>query len=307
MSTVWNNNIVRDMFNRSQNVLDQINLKTAKGQDDTQIQIWADFDLSLIDHALFSVPRSRDNSILTLHTGITVIEKQKIFGLLTLQERIVFRRRIVCIYIGTPLFIYPKWDLEGPDIPYFGEWNKDPQEYTSCIVGGPWTLDGRKMVADAKDRALQMVEAAIAKFPDQKLVLKLKSGIPMEYITHRGWNFGKGPWYAFWSGIRKAQECVQVQFVAWDDEDPYEDYRKFSACTIPWQKDFPDHLAIDIIPQDPFAILGSTQMEKQAFKERNIQDILPYLGNAKKQSSEFHKQFRHPLWNPDQKLKNFKH
>lgn len=180
-----------------------------------QIDTWCDFPLTSLHRAMFAVPLFRNDSMVNVWDGIklqTVSEKSLSSAYLSLEERVTFRRRVMLVLNGQQgILFYPTWDFNGPDLPYFGEW----KPRSAC----PWDIDGRKLVADAKDRVLQMVEAA--KFRGMKRLL-VYEGAPHTLTLKRGWKLGSIAWLAFFAGVRKASEVAVMDIVAIADTNPYE-------------------------------------------------------------------------------------
>ena len=180
-----------------------------------QLDTWCDFPIASLQRALFAVPLSRTGAIVHVWDGTqlkTVSEKSLSSAYLSLEERVTFRRRVMLFTSGQRgVIFYPTWDFNGPDLPYFGEW----KPRSAC----PWDIDGRKLVADAKDRVLQMVEAA--KFRGMKRLF-VYEGAPHTLTLKRGWKLGSMAWLAFFAGVRKASEVAGMDIVAVTETNPYE-------------------------------------------------------------------------------------
>ena len=189
------------------------------------LDVWCDFPLENFHRAMFAMPIKRKNALATVFDGTlkTVSEKSLSTAYLSLTERVTYRRRVMLFSNDRRgAVVYPTWDFNGPDLSYFGEWKSS----RAC----PWVIDGRKLVADAKDRVLQMVEAAKARGLKRLLIY---DGIPHTLTLTRGWELGSVPWLAFWAGVRKAAEVAGMEIVAVTDHNPYEDI----ASPVAWTKE----------------------------------------------------------------------
>ena len=191
---------------------------------------------------MFAVPLKRNASLATIFDGTTVSEKSLSSAYLSLAERVTYRRRVM-LFSNTirGAVVYPTWDFNGPDLSYFGEWK--PSE-GKC----PWDIDGRKLVADAKDRVLQMVEAVKVRGLKRLLIY---DGIPHTLTLARGWTLGSVPWLAFWAGIRKAAEVAGVKIVAVTEHNPYENI----VSPVAWTNEIAEKLEGDVVcyPCDAFS------------------------------------------------------
>jgi len=256
MSHVTDDNLVNDS-QRIDNVSDEVRLETAVWNDSTDFQplILVDFDVCHWTRALFCVPVKRKKGIATLWDGSEISEKKLGDTYLTLKERIELRRRV---FVLTPLSMsFPKWDIDGPDIHFFAQNGRvSPKD----ITVGPWTLDGRKLVADAKDCALMIAEAA--KKAGRKCV-QIINPYATSFATQRGWIVGAGVFFCFWSGVRKASECTDMKLIAVSETNPY----PFFDCAVEWTTYNENEMVA--CPCDPFACIGSTDEE------------IKYLGNVK--------------------------
>jgi hypothetical protein len=117
---------------------------------------------------------------------------------LSIEERVKARDR-VSLFLSyqqiIPLF-FPKWDLNGADLPYFAKW-----------IGGdnPWLLDSNKMMMDAKKTCLQIIEAGIyTQFVYNCPVRIVIHKYPKDVIIQRKWEFGLLPYKAFCQGLWQA-------------------------------------------------------------------------------------------------------
>lgn len=263
------------------------------------------------------LPSSRDAGIATLFSGERVNEKRlSEYGkFLTLRERVEYRKRVLAL--SSRVLSFPRWDLDGPDLRYFGEWN--PPESSihapTCIRAGPWVLDGRQLVADAKDTAIMLIEAVVRMGGNRTLLIQ--SGWPSEFFGLRGWSFGSGPRSAWWSGVRKAVDVagdllrtynIRVCALETDGKNPYEGLTSAST-TIEFQssvteEQFSDPSVIVAVPCDPFAIVGSTLLEshmnvKPVFASAACMSVL-YRGAVLQTS--YAPWFRNKQWNPRARL-----
>lgn len=268
-----------------------------------------DFEQAKLNRALCNVPTFRQGGFVNMGTT-KVPEKTLSYPLyLNLVERVELRKRIHFLYKSNmALGFYPAWDFDGPDLPYFGEYKG--QLKSTSVEAGPWSLDGRQMVADVKDRMLQAAEAANILYPHQKINIYVREMVPKQFTNNRNWNMKDKVWQAFWSGVRKAQEVVKtispnIQFIAVtpsSDTTPFEwqDEEK----RMPWSKDFTNinlnEINIYLIPCDPFAVIGSTQIENEvltAFGINRMKDIY-YPNFFNSIQSTWPSLYRHKLWNP---------
>jgi len=278
-----------------------------------------DFEPEKLSRALFNVPLFRQNGFATVGAG-KVPEKTLTFPLyLSLLERVELRKRIHFLISPKVGFgFFPAWDFDGPDLPYFGEY-KGALKSTS-IEAGPWSLDGRQLVADAKDRMLQAAEAVNIFWPEagaqnKKIKIWVWEICSSKFINNRNWNMKDKIWQAFWSGVRKAREtlatiCTHVDFVAVtpsSDKTPFEwqDAEKRMA----WCQDMelsmldPECINVFLSPCDPFASLGSSPSEhiilsKFGFSSHEI--VFPQFFQYHK--STWPETYRHKLWNPKDRL-----
>lgn len=263
---------------------------------------------------MFHVPAARAKGLATLADGKIISEKQlpSVGDFLTLRERVEFRHRVVCL--GN-VFLFPRWDLDGPDMRFFGEWNPsgDKVQQTSSLVAGPWVLDGRQMVADARDIALLLAEAALAVHgPSTAVTLQIMSPVPVQFEAQRGWKMNRGPFDAWWSGVRKAADtlaavCPSLQVVAVCETNP------FAECTRPlhisW-KPKPDESGIVCVPCDPFGLPGTSDAEQAALGRVGVSfaSLVPQLmmglvaNIVPVRVSTLVPSQRHMLWNPKARL-----
>ena len=241
--------------------------------------------------ALFNVPMQRRHGIATLWDGSQISEKKLDETYLSLKERVEFRKRV---FMVSPTFIsFPKWDVDGPDIQFFQTKIGNEKD----IFLGPWILDGRKLVADAKDIGLLIAEAAIKSGGNRVQIL---NPFPFDFKTQRGWGVGKNLFYCFWTGIRKAAECVDIQFVAISDVNPY-----CFECKVEWKTSPSDELIA--VPCDPFAFLGSTEIEKPFLQNINLLQSFFYLQSKSVYKASLCATHRNPFWNPRQLLQSIKY
>jgi hypothetical protein len=295
MSHITDNDVVNNLQGLD-DVKNQVGLETAKRNDGTDFEpfILVDFDVTHWTRALFCVPIKRKRGIATLWDGSEVNEKKLDENYLNLKERIEFRRRVFQL---TPRVIsFPKWDIDGPDIHFFAQ---NGRSSAKDIIVGPWTLDGRKLVADAKDCALMIAEAA--KATGLKTV-QIINPYSTNFVTQRGWNVGAGVFFCFWSGVRKASECTDVKFVAVCETNPY----PFFECAVEWAP-FKEDIAV-ACPCDPFACIGSTDEEVHFLKDVNIFDSISKVitrGNVRKATLCI--RHRNQFWNPKDILQLLKY
>jgi hypothetical protein len=315
MSEVHDNDAAADGGKVANDALNQVALEAAKGNDSRkQVLVLVDFDPRHTFRALFHVPLARSKGLATLTDGRTVNEKQlaSVGDFLSLRERVEFRHRVVCI--GNT-FLVPRWDLDGPDMRFFGDWNppKEKIHAASSLSAGPWILDGRQLVADARDMTLLMAEAALALHgTSSPVTLQILSPVPIDFEAQRGWKLSRGPFDAWWSGVRKAADtlatlCPTVKLVAVDDTNPY------AECTRPvqvtWSKEA-DEIGIVCVPCDPFAILGSSPCEQRWLKREGV-SLTTLAGHlmmgimtntVSLRVSTIVPSQRHAVWNPKVRL-----
>ena len=167
--------------------------------------------------------------------------------------------------------MFPRWDLDGPDMRFFGEWNPtaDKIHPTSSLTAGPWVLDGRQMVADARDMTLLLAEAALAvKGPSNPVTLQIVSPVATQFEAQRGWKMNRGPFDAWWSGVRKAADTLanvspSVKIVAIADTNPFAECAR--AVHISWKAEV-DDLGIVCVPSDPFSLPGASHLEQTVLR-----------------------------------------
>ena len=315
MSEVHNDDAGAHGGKAPHDALEKVALEAAKGKDGRkQVLVLVDFDARHVFRALFHVPVARSKGLATLSDGRVVNEKQ-LAGLgdfLSLKERVEFRHRVVCV--GNT-FLVPRWDLDGPDMRFFGEWNPpaDKVHTASSLTAGPWILDGRMLVADARDMTLLMAEAALAlRGADTPVTLQILSPVPMDFESQRGWKLARGPFDAWWSGVRKAADtlatlCPTVKIVAVDDTNP------FAECTrtlhVTWSKTV-DESQVVCVPCDPFAFFGGSQTEQQRLALEGLpapalagQLMMGLMtGAVPVRVSTLVPSQRHVVWNPKTRL-----
>ena len=318
MSEVHDNNAAAHGGETAHDASNQIAVETAKGNDGRQqMLVLVDFDPRHVFRALFHVPAARAKGLATLADGRVVSEKQlsSVGDFLTLKERVEFRHRVVCL--GN-VFLFPRWDLDGPDMRFFGEWTPpaDKIHPTTSLTAGPWVLDGRQMVADARDMTLMLAEAALAMHgPSSNVTLQILSPVPAQFEAQRGWKMNRGPFDAWWSGVRKAADtlaavCPSLQLVAVSDTNPFAD------CTRPlhisWRAKA-DALGIVCTPCDPFALPGTSEAEQSALQTLGLskstlypQLMMGIIANMiPVRVSTLVPSQRHMLWNPKARLAIF--
>jgi hypothetical protein len=313
MSHVYHNNVAANGSQTFNDLVNQVLLKTAEGNDGgNQLFILIDFNIRHLFRAFFSVPIKRNKGLATLANGSVINEKQlSSFGdFLNLRERVELRKRIVSY---KQVLFFPKWDLDGPDLRYFGDWNPDAVlvHPSTSFKAGPWVLDGRQMVADAKDMGLMLAETSLYRNASgEDIVIYIHSPFPTEFISQRQWNLGKGPFDAFWSGIRKASDVLhpkypQVKFIAVSDVNPYGELTK--ACFVDWKK--PDEVDYEkgffAVPGDPFGVVGSSVDETLIMEKCKISAnflLQLFLPTTKTTYSQFVQTYRTSLWNPSTRL-----
>jgi hypothetical protein len=293
--------------------MNQVLLKTTEGNNSgDQLFILIDFHARHLFRAFFSVPVKRNKGLATLTNGSVINEKQlSHYGdFLNLRERVEFRKRIVGL---KQTLFFPKWDLDGPDLRYFGDWNPEASitHPSTSFKAGPWILDGRQMVADAKDIGLMLAETVLYQIPNGKeTLIYVQSPFTTEFTSQRQWNLGKGPFDAFWSGIRKAADVLQVhypnlKFVAVYETNPFQELTK--TCFVDWKKpeeiDLMDNFYA--VPCDSFGIVGQSGDEEKIVAKQNIPPnflLQMFSPTTKLAYSNFVKTFRTPLWNPQTRL-----
>jgi hypothetical protein len=179
------------------------------------------------------------------------------------------------------------------------------------VEAGPWSLDGRQMVADVKDRMLQSAEAAKLLFKNNKINIYVREMVPKEFSNNRNWNMKDKVWQAFWSGVRKAQEIVKtispnIQFIAItpsSDTTPYEwqeeEKRMKWYKNIPFPLQMQDEINMFLTPCDPFAALGSTYIENEILAKFGLGSRDMYYPQFfQAYQSTWPSMYRHKLWNP---------
>ena len=233
---------------------------------------------------MFAVPMTRKDSLATLFDGSIVSEKSLSSEYLSLEERVTYRRRVMLFTKNEQgVCFFPTWDFNGPDLSYFGEW----KPAAAC----PWHVDGRKLVADAKDRVLQMVEAAKARGHKRLLVYE---GVPHTLTLNRGWKLQSMPWLAFYAGVRKAAEVTDMEIVAVSEHNPYEGI----ASCVPWiTKVEPQQGDVSCHPCDVFSSF--------LYDPKLVRILESLLGNVSNlftwmplfaHTSRFHTQYRNAHW-----------
>lgn len=273
--------------------------------------ILLDFDYRHLFRALFNVPVKRNKGLATLTNGSVINEKQlQLYGnFLNLRERVEFRKRIIgCDRV----LFFPKWDLDGPDIRYFGEYNPPPENIhnLTSFRAGPWVLDGRQMVADAKDIGIMLAESVLYKTKDP-VTIAIYSPFSTEFEAQRGWNLGRGPFDAFWSGIRKAADQIHllypfIQFLAVSDINPYVEITK--VCHVQWKKKNEVEIVPNLfqaIPGDAFGLTGFSELEEEILLENKIPKEFLFnvlIFGAQIQNSYLVQKFRNDVWNPRARL-----
>lgn len=196
----------------------------------------------------------------------------------------------------TPTLIsFPKWDIDGPDIHFFAQ---NGRANSKDLAVGPWILDGRKLVADAKDTALMIAEAMRR---EGKTSIQIINPYSINFVTQRGWNVGKGLFYCFWSGIRKAAECVpDISFIAVSDANPY----PFYECAVQWK---PLGEGLVACPSDPFACMGSTEAESPFFNDDVSANISKFILHSDVSRASLCLVHRNQFWNPSDVLNLLKY
>jgi len=278
-----------------------------------------DFEPEKLSRALLNVPLQRQGGFALISQG-RVPEKTLAYPLyLSLIERVELRKRIH--FLSSPKLgfgFFPAWDFDGPDLPYFGEY-KGALKSTS-IEAGPWSLDGRQLVADIRDRMLQAAEAVTLLWSEPikrqaRVRIHIWEICSREYVNNRNWNMKDKIWQAFWSGVRKAREvlasiCPYIDLVAvtpssdttpflWQDEEK----------RMPWCQDVDptllntEEINVFLTPCDPFAALGSTTAEHRILAKFGLGPNNIYFTNF----FSFHRStwpetYRHKLWNPKDSL-----
>ena len=244
---------------------------------------------------------------------------------LSLTERVDLRRRVVLFSRGARgVAVFPAWDMDGPDLPYFADFDErgDRDVPVTAMRAGPWIVDGRLIVADMKDRVLQAIEAAATAWPRATLALHVVETVPHAWRAARGWDFGAWLWTAFWSGVRKARDALPSDLAA---------RVRISAVTpstaaspFAWQDPAArilNHVSLDasvaaseaevniaMIGCDPFAMLGSTPLEAETFRawiglRPDAASAMATMG-ARVFVSRLPAARRHPLWTPAGRLSN---
>ena len=249
---------------------------------------------------------TRKNSIVTLSNGNTCCEKQ-CTSLLSLRERVYLRRRVTHIAkAGKHVLVYPRWDFDGPDIQYFGKWQRKEGALDSYTFrAGHWILDGRQLVADAKDRIVQMIEACMhsVTLPTKVHILP---PVTKQYTTLKGWDMGNHVWNAFWSGVRKGADVAHrygITLVAVCANDPYEQFRLHSDCRVEHVAELPSDAAVTAISQDPFSFLfAPSELEILYANSISLESYFVMLTQATCKQSSLVTEERNPLWKPNEKL-----
>jgi hypothetical protein len=251
------------------------------------MDIWCDFPVSCLDRALFAIPLMRNGAV--AYDGTRVVSEKSLTSYLSLRERVVYRRRVMLISNAQRgIVLYPTWDFNGPDLSYFGEWKPSLE----C----PWNIDGRKLVADAKDRVLQMVEAAKAKGLKRLLVYE---GVPHTLTLKRGWHLGSMPWLAFYAGVRKAAEVADMDIVAVCENNPYEGI----TSPVSWAKDVePRDGDVACFPCDTFSAFNYDPLLVSVLKDLlvdapSISTLFAWMPMVS-HASTLHLQHRNAHWNP---------
>ena len=285
-------------------------------------ECWIDFHPNLFARAIYHVPLWRQKGVATItgqNGAITTVNEKLLTSelFLTLRERVEFRKRVHVFALDKTLALfYPNWDLDGPDLPYFGEWKPTVFDRTTAVAAGPWMLDGKALVADAKDRTLQMVEACIKHEVHE---LRLLSGFPIDYTNNRGWTMGRGPWMAWWSGVRKAAEVVarlHPSFVisACVDTNPYDGMAKVPPnirirCVEDAKFDRSQSCAFSYAI-DPFASLLWNPSLQYVLSQMQLpihpNYVSSLLNTTTLYPSTFPATHRHVAWNPHAKLRVLK-
>lgn len=295
--------------------------------DRIAVHTWVDFAASRLPRALLNVPVTRKQGVATIFTmkqnayGAPVTESHSVPEktlqppqYLSLVERVELRRRAHLFSRGSRgCAITPAWDFEGPDLPYFSEYAS--ALHSTSIKAGPWVIDGRQLVADAKDRVLQVAEAIAGRWgTDAVAHLYVMEPFARDYETKRGWKIGEGIWSAWWSGVRKAREALSAAFPSLvlhaitpsSEETPFA--WQPEAARMSWARSLPEELndaqpSIVMVGCDPFASLGSSDVEKAALAFANIpQTLTAWVAASPVYQSTWPAAHRHPLWKPDDGL-----
>lgn len=286
------------------NVLNQVPFQGAVGDDgrDWKPLTLCDFDVRHLPRALFCVPAQKSGLLVTMHDGHLMTQKQAVSkgGFLTLRERVQFRRRVSIL--NSRLLIFPLWDFDGPDLRFFGEFHGMVPEcdgpFPTHFEVGPWVIDGRLVVADAKDMVVMMAEAAAGKGV-KKLAIRNPYGTDMS--TGRGWSLGRSLHDAFWSGVRKAADALigkGMEIVAVAEKNPFsvDTFAKFSE-SVPWD-------AAECVGFEAFALAEASLAE--VLPRHGISSTPPLLtcfiaaGNSAR--SQWQPELRTKLWDPEQRL-----
>lgn len=251
----------------------------------------------------------RFKGLATLGTGQIANEKQlaSLGDFLSLRERVEFRQRVFAC--GTLLF-FPKWDMDGPDLRFFGDWTTVSKP--GCLQVGPWSIDGRQLVADAKDIGVMLAEAASRLHPDTDVKLGIVSPFGTEVVGHRGWSFGRTLFDAFWSGIRKASEVLSmklphVQFHAIADVNPFAEFKRQTFVVWTPAASVTDDMLV-AVPGDAFSVLGNTDEEAAWIQKRCVDTPSAKLmlglltQTVPVHTSVLASQLRTNLWNPKARL-----
>lgn len=315
MSEAHNNDAAADGSKGIHDASNQVVLQTTEGNDSRQqMFVVVDFDPRHVFRALFHVPVHRSKGLVTLADGRTVHEKQlpSMGDFLTLRERVEFRHRVVAL--GQNLCMFPRWDFDGPDMRFFGEWKTNVSKTEPYhMEAGPWVLDGRQLVADARDITVMLVEAAqILQGTTDPLTLCIHSPVPISFQSQRGWDLKRGPYDAWWSGVRKAaetlaNECPHVTLVAVAETNPFAELTR--ASHVQWST---TNLAGAVVcePCDPFTILGGGAEDAATLTAHGMSPtfvlanlMMGLLGNfVPVRSSIMVPRLRHPLWVPRDRL-----
>ena len=268
--------------------------------------MWSDFPPEQLPRARGAVPVSRANGMAMIYTPTgmqEVSEKTLRAPFLSLLDRVLYRKRVeLCVdpLKSEAVLHFPMWDFNGPDLHYFSTWNTGEKKFHAFRVG-PWDVDGRQLVADAKDRVLQMIEAAeYTKTHSGKAVRLVIHNDASNITLQRGWSMGNRPWLAFFSGVRKACEARPFPILVVSPTNPYDGMTR--ANPVAWFTEAPefDGISIHCYPIDPFAMYSS-----EVYKR--MQDALGDASiNCQTFQSTLPVQFRSPMWNPMTKLGVFK-
>lgn len=291
-------------------------------------ECWVDFHPSAFPRCVFHVPLQRRNGIATILNPrcltdpaapviVTVPEKALDATYLTLKERVEYRKRVHLFSTADKhLLFYPAWDLDGPDLPYFGEWKPKVFDKTTAVEAGPWILDGKMLVADMKDRVLQMVEVCMAHGIEELCIV---GPFRPSYSNQRGWNMQKGPFMAFWSGVRKAAEILdtrsyKLRIVAQVYDNPYEGLTHALPNCLMWQREASDSASIRAYayPIDGFSSMcwNSFLLAEIAKMYAPLKDkpalFMESLQSSNVRVSQLQAKHRHPVWNPIAKLRSLR-